>query len=72
MIGGEKVVAEFKRNPNEPIEKVLRKFKRKVKEEGILFEVKNREFYEKPSDLKKRQKKAAIRRNKSQQDKDNW
>ena len=65
-------MAEFKRNPDEPIEKVLRKFKRKVKEEGILLEVKAQEFFEKPSIVKKRNKKAAVRRNKSQQAKDNW
>lgn len=65
-------MAEFRRNPDEPIEKVLRKFKRKVKEEGILLEVKNREFFEKPSIVKKRNKKAAVRRNKNQQAKDNW
>lgn len=65
-------MAEFKRHPDEPIEKVLRKFKRKVKEEGILLEVKNREFFEKPSIVKKRNKKAAERRNKSQQARDNW
>ncbi|MEI7942507.1 MAG: 30S ribosomal protein S21 [Candidatus Riflemargulisbacteria bacterium] len=65
-------MAEFKRNPDEPIEKVLRKFKRKVKEEGILLELKSREFFEKPSIVKKRNKKSAVRRNKTQQAKDNW
>ncbi|MGC8853033.1 MAG: 30S ribosomal protein S21, partial [Hydrogenobacter sp.] len=35
---------------NEPFEKVLKKFKRIVEKEGILTEVKRRQFYEKPSE----------------------
>ena len=47
---------------NEPFEKVLRKFKRMVEQEGILTEVKRREFYEKPSQKKKRKERAMRKR----------
>jgi small subunit ribosomal protein S21 len=65
-------LAEFKRKPNEPLEKILRRFKRKVKEEGILLEVKKREFYEKPSEIKKRQTRSAARRSKAKQASEEW
>lgn len=38
----------------------LRKFKKKVQEDGILQELRQREFYEKPS-LKRKKAKAAAR-----------
>jgi len=47
---------------NEPFEKVLRRFKRVVEQEGILTEVKRREFYEKPSQKKKRKERAMRKR----------
>jgi len=36
----------------------LRKFKRKINEDGILQTLKQKEFYEKPSEKKKRAKAA--------------
>ncbi len=47
---------------NEPFEKVLKRFKRIVEKEGILTEVKRRQFYEKPSEKKKRKERAARKR----------
>ncbi|ADO44578.1 MAG: 30S ribosomal protein S21 [Hydrogenobacter thermophilus] len=47
---------------NESFEKVLKKFKRIVEKEGILTEVKRRQFYEKPSEKKKRKERAARKR----------
>ncbi len=47
---------------NEPVEKALRRFKRMVEQEGILTEVKRREFYEKPSQIKKRKERARRKR----------
>jgi len=41
--------------PNEPFEKALRRFKRKIEQEGILRLLKERKHYEKPS-VKKRRK----------------
>jgi small subunit ribosomal protein S21 len=55
------------KKPGESIDSVLRKFKRKMKSEGIFQELKKREFFEKPSEEKKRLAKAAKRRTVQQQ-----
>ncbi len=55
------------RRDGETIDSLLKKFKRGVKREGILPRLREKEFFEKPSDKKKRDKKAAARRNKIQQ-----
>lgn len=44
---------------NNNIELALRKFKRKVKESGLLLELREREFYTKPSDIKRLKKSKA-------------
>jgi small subunit ribosomal protein S21 len=46
----------------EAIESALKRFKREVTNAGILTELKKREFYEKPSVIKKRAIEAAIRK----------
>ncbi|PIS28084.1 30S ribosomal protein S21 [Candidatus Saganbacteria bacterium CG08_land_8_20_14_0_20_45_16] len=46
----------------EPIEKALRKFKTRLKFEGVLDEIKDREYYEKPSQRRRKQREAAKRR----------
>ena len=43
-------------------EKALRKFKKKVTESGLLQELREREFYEKPTTTRKRAKAQARRR----------
>ena len=43
-------------------DQMLRKFKKKVERAGTLQEVKKREFYEKPAQVKQRKKKEAIRK----------
>lgn len=43
-------------------EKALRKFKKKVLESGLLRELKEREFYTKPTTRKKEQKSLAKKR----------
>lgn len=48
---------------NESFESLLKRFSRKVQQEGLLREIKRREHYEKPSI--KRKKKAAAKRRKS-------
>ena len=45
-------------------EKAIRQFKRKTIEEGIIFEVRERGYYEKPSDKRRRKHKAAVNRSK--------
>ncbi len=47
-------MAEAEVGAGEDIERALRRFKRQVKEEGILQGVRSKEFYEKPSEIKKR------------------
>lgn len=51
----------------ESLDSLLRKFKRKVKNDGILQEYRNREHFEKPSERRKKDKKAAQIRNKTEQ-----
>lgn len=46
----------------EDIEKALRKFKMKIRREGLMDEIKKREFYEKPSQRRRKEKEAAVRR----------
>jgi len=48
---------------NENFESLLRRFTRKVQQDGILSEVRHREYFEKPSI--KRKRKAAAKRRKS-------
>jgi small subunit ribosomal protein S21 len=47
---------------NEPFEKAFKKFKRLVEKEGILTEVRRRQFYEKPSEKRKRRERQARKR----------
>ncbi len=47
---------------NESFEKALKKFKRLVEKEGILTEVRRRQFYEKPSEKRKRRERQARKR----------
>lgn len=44
------------------IEKALRKFKSQIKREGIIDELRKREFYEKPSQKRRKRKELARRR----------
>lgn len=47
--------------------KAMRKFKRKVAESGVLQELKDREFYQKPSEKRREAKKRGIARVKREQ-----
>jgi len=47
---------------NEPFEVALRRFKRACEKAGILSEVRRREFYEKPTQERKRKAAAAVKR----------
>lgn len=58
MIGiGEIIVGE-----DEVLEKAIKRFKRMMEKEGVIREWKKREFYEKPSTIKNRKKKALERK----------
>jgi small subunit ribosomal protein S21 len=56
-------LAEVVLQANETFESLLKRFNKKVQQEGIISESRRREFYEKPS--VKRKKKAATKRRKS-------
>lgn len=47
---------------NEPFDVALRRFKRSCEKAGILAEVRRREYYEKPTAVRKRKAAAAIKR----------
>ena len=47
---------------NEPFEVALRRFKRTCEKAGVLSEVRRREFYEKPTEVRKRKAAAAVKR----------
>ena len=47
---------------NEPFDVALRRFKRSCEKAGILAEVRSREFYEKPTTVRKRKAAAAVKR----------
>jgi small subunit ribosomal protein S21 len=49
---------------NGDINSALRKFKKKVQDSGLLQELRDREFYEKPTTKRKREKAQAISRGK--------
>jgi small subunit ribosomal protein S21 len=46
----------------EPFEKALRRFKKKVQDSDLLNDLREREFYEKPTTARKRAKSAARNR----------
>jgi len=48
---------------DEDIEKVLRRFKRQVKDENILQDLREREVYEKPSESRKKEQRERERQN---------
>lgn len=45
-----------KAQPGEPADSLIRKFNKKVLAEGILTELKKREFYQKPALIRKEKK----------------
>jgi small subunit ribosomal protein S21 len=47
---------------NEPFEVAIRRFKRACEKAGTLAEVHRREFYEKPTTVRKRKAAAAVKR----------
>lgn len=44
------------------VERALRKFKKKIAESGLLNDLRDREFYEKPTTARKRKKSSAANR----------
>jgi small subunit ribosomal protein S21 len=44
------------------VDRALRKFKKKIQESGLLNDLRDREFYEKPTTQRKRKKSSAVNR----------
>ncbi|MCX5726216.1 MAG: 30S ribosomal protein S21 [Candidatus Saganbacteria bacterium] len=57
---------------DEPIDKALRKFKMKLRREGVLDEMKKREYFEKPSQIRRKDKAKAQRREKQRRTREEW
>lgn len=55
-------MTEIKVNPGDSFEQALKRFNRKIQQEGVLSEARRRAFYESPSARRKR--KAAAQRRK--------
>ncbi len=53
---------QVKVRENEPFDVALRRFKRSCEKAGILAEIRRREFYEKPTQVRKRKLAAAKKR----------
>ena len=54
---------QVKLKDNEPFDIALRRFKRSCEKSGVIAEVRRREFYEKPTSVRKRKAAAAVKRN---------
>jgi small subunit ribosomal protein S21 len=52
-------LTEIKMKKGEPVEKALRRLKKKLDREGTLREVRNHRHYEKPSERRRRRMKVA-------------
>ena len=57
--GSEIVLTEIKLKKGEPVEKALRRLKKRIDREGTLKEVRNHRHFEKPSERKRRKMKVA-------------
>ena len=55
-------MAEVKAGSDEGIDSLIKRFNKRVQQDGILAELRRGEFYEKPS-IKRKRKKAAKKRN---------
>jgi len=64
-------MAKVEIKKEESIDKALRKFKTKLRREGILEELKKREYYEKPSE-KRRHELARAKRKEARRRQEEW
>ncbi len=68
MVYGERrVMTIFVRNGN--VDQALRKFKRKITDSNKLFDYREKEYFEKPSQKRKRKKQSAVVRERKRQEK---
>ena len=52
-------MSEIRMRKGEPVDRALRRLKKKLDKEGTLKELRNRRYYEKPSEVKRRMAKRA-------------
>ena len=52
-------MSEIRLKRGESVDKALRRLKKKMDKEGTLKEIRNRRYYEKPSEVKRRMAKRA-------------
>lgn len=57
--GSERVLTEIKLKKGEPVERALRRLKKKVGREGTLKIARNHRYFEKPSECRRRKEKVA-------------
>ncbi|MBU0687250.1 MAG: 30S ribosomal protein S21 [Candidatus Margulisbacteria bacterium] len=65
-------MAKIQVRKDEDIDKVLRKFKTKLRREGMIDELKKREFYEKPSQRRRQREEKAKRKEVKRRQNDQW
>ena len=53
-------MSEIKVKKGEPIDKALRRLKKKLDKEGTLKELRNRRHYEKPSEKRRRSRRRGV------------
>ena len=53
---------------NESVERLISRFKKKVKDSNMLFELKQREFYTKPSTLRREAKRKRVLHERNQEE----
>jgi len=63
--GGEKNMSTVRVGENESVESALRRFKRKCSRDGIIGDLRKKEFYEKPSERRKKKSEAARKRSRN-------
>ena len=51
-----------KKDPKESVESLIRRFSRKVQQSGVVAEVKQNQYFEKPMSKRDRRKKAIVRK----------
>jgi small subunit ribosomal protein S21 len=59
---GEPRVIKVKLRQNESLDALLRRFKKACEKEGLIRDIKRAAFYEKPSQVKRRKERQAIRK----------
>jgi len=59
-------VVKLRLRDNESVNDAVRRFRKLVEHAGIKKEMRRREYYEKPSDMRRRARRRAERRNKMQ------